>query len=48
MQAQNQMIIQKKEEASKAVEAQVIADYGVDKVNVLDIKVEDNFDIDEI
>ena len=48
MQAQNQMISQKKEEAIKAVEAQVIADNGVDKVNVLDIKVEENFDIDDI
>lgn len=48
MEAQKQMITQKKEEAAKAVEAQVIADNGADKVNVLDIKVEENFDIDEI
>lgn len=47
MQAQNEMITQKKEEAKLATEAAVIADTG-DKVNVLDIKVEDNFDIDDI
>lgn len=47
MQAQNEMITQKKEEAKAATEAAVIADTG-DKVNVLDIKVEDNFDIDDI
>lgn len=47
MQAQNEMITQKKEEAKAATEAAVIADIG-DKVNVLDIKVEDNFDIDDI
>ena len=41
------MITQKKEEAKAATEAAVIADTG-DKVNVLDIKVEDNFDIDDI
>ena len=41
------MITQKKEEAKAANEAAVIADIG-DKVNVLDIKVEDNFDIDDI
>lgn len=41
------MITQKKEEAIAATEAAVIADIG-DKVNVLDIKVEDNFDIDDI
>lgn len=47
MQAQNEMITQKKEEAKAATEAAVIADNG-DKVNILDIKVEDNFDIDDI
>ena len=46
MQAQQQLIQNAKEEAEKAKEASA-ASQG-DKVNVLDIKVEENFDIDDI
>ena len=47
MDAQNQMITQKKEEAKAATEAAVLADTG-DKVDVTKIEVGDNFDIDDI
>lgn len=41
------MIAQKKEESKTAIEAAVIQQFG-NNINVLDIKVEDNFDIDNI
>ena len=47
IQIQNDMITQKKEESKTAIEAAVIQQFG-NNINVLDIKVEDNFDIDNI
>lgn len=41
------MMAQKKEESKTAIEAVVIQKFG-NNINVLDIKVEDNFDIDNI
>lgn len=46
MQEQQQMIVAKKEEAEKA--AAIRAAEITDKVNVLDIAVEDDFEVDDI
>jgi hypothetical protein len=41
-------MLQKKEEAEKAANEAATANGNAEKVNVLDIKVEENFDIDDI
>ena len=48
MQQQQEMIIAKKEEATKAAAERELVGDATNKMNVLDINVEDDFEIDDI
>jgi hypothetical protein len=48
MQQQQEMIIAKKEEATKAAAERELVGDASNKMNVLDINVEDDFEIDDI